>query len=152
MRQSQCERDANSAANPLSALRQITSKDLITRGFSFLMGGENPLSPCSQGELESPAERAPGKDPLPSPLGRPRRIGPSRQRVPPVCITAEQNRVVRRQILPTLGHARYQGEAIAQLRRLVECGCVGSAAAQQIEPSAAGCGPSEKTGYHPGNA
>src|ERR1700730_6271061 len=145
MRQSQCERDANSAANPLSALREITSKDLITRGFSFLTGGENTLSACAQGELASPAERAPGEDLLPSPLEGLFGISPSRQRVPPVCITAEQNRVVRRQILPALGHARYQGEAIAQLRRLVECGCVCSAAAQQIEPSAAGCGLGENT-------
>ena len=45
-----------------------------------------------------------------------------------VCIVAEQNRLVGRQILPSLRHAGYQGEAIAQLRRFVEGGRIGGAA------------------------
>src|SRR5262249_28176405 len=128
MLQSQCERSANSAANPLLAIL------------------------FSQGGLGSAAERAPGEDLLPSPLEGLFGISPSRQRAPSGGLAAQQNRLVGRQILPALGYAGYEREAIAAPRRLVEGRCISGVAAQQIEPAAARCGLGEHASDHRGDA
>src|SRR5215472_4243040 len=66
--------------------------------------------------LRSPAERAPRKDFLPSPVGSVRRIRPRRKRLPAAGTTPEQNRPRGWQVLPALGHTGYQGEVVTEPR------------------------------------
>ncbi len=49
-------------------------------------------------ELLAAAERRPGQNVLPSPLGGVRRVGPSRKKMPSVRIMAEKNRLAGGQI------------------------------------------------------
>jgi hypothetical protein len=86
------------------------------------------------------------------PLGRTRGIGPGGHSVPSVRIMAKQHCLRIGQPLPVSRHAGYQGEPVAQPRRLVEGRWIGSVAPQQVEPLAARRGVREKPGDHRGDA